>query len=86
MSLYKDKEIPEIWDLKHRNDNFSYNAFDYESNLMNKSLSSFMFNNQNMSDFIGNITPMMVLFFDQVNIIRNFKNYLVDKYYNQHIN
>lgn len=84
--LYKDKEVKELWDLKHRNDNFSHNGFDYNQRLLTKSLSSFMFFNDNMSEFIGMIKNSLVLYFDSFNIVRNFKNFLVDKYYDQHIN
>ncbi len=83
--LYKDKEIKELWDLKHRNDSFSHAGFDYNTKLISRSFSSFMFNNENMSDFLNMIQSSLVLFFDKFHIIRNFKNYLVDKYYDQHI-
>lgn len=84
--LYRDKEITELWDLKHRNDNFSHKGFDYNEKLLTKSLSNFMFHNENMSEFITIIKNSLVLYFDSFNIVRNFKNYLVDKYYDQHIN
>lgn len=84
--LYKDKEIKEIWDLKHRNDSKSHNGFDYNEKLLSKSLSSFMFYNENMSEYLSIIKQSLILYFDSFNIVRNFKNYLVDKYYDQHIN
>lgn len=84
--LYNEKEIKELYDLKHRNDNLPYEGFDYENQLMNKSLSNYMFLNENMREYITYINKFLVLMYDRVHTVRNFKNYLVDKYYNKHIN
>lgn len=84
--LIREKDIKEIYDLKHRNDNLKYKPYDYENNLFKRSLSPFIFQNLNMENFLLKIQTLVSKFFDSSNIIRNWKNYLVDKYYSDHIN
>lgn len=83
--LIKEKEIKEIYDIKHRNDNLRYKPYDYENNILIRSLSPFLFNNVNMNEFLLGLQLLMAKFFDSTNVVRNWKNYLVDKYYSDHI-
>ena len=76
--LYKRKQLPEIFYLRHRND--TDNDFvDYESKILNKTLSPYMFQNNMMNGFLTKLQPLVALLFDQMNILKNFRNYLVDK-------
>lgn len=84
MKLIEKKEIKEIYDLKHRHDNYP-KGYDYFSNILKKSLSPFMYENGNMGNFLLKLEPMIANLFDNVNIIRNWKNWYVDKYKNDHI-
>lgn len=80
MYHYKDKHIDEIYQVKHRHD--TDNQFvDYSESILNKSLSPFLFYNEIGDLFLNQFKRLMSLFFDNVNIVRNFKNYMVDKYY-----
>ena len=84
--IYKEKQIPELYDLKHRSDLQSEPGFDWEANLLTRSLSTLLFQNDNVSGFLSQIKNQLVLLFDNFHIIRNWKNYLVDKDYDKHNN
>lgn len=72
------KDLPELNYMKHRHD--SDNDFvDYRNNILNKSLSSYMFSNEIVSGFIQRLQGLVSLIFDEINILKNWKNYIVDK-------
>lgn len=76
--LYKRKQLPELYYMRHRHD--TDNDFvDYEKNILNKSLSPYIYENNMMNGFLTRLQPLVALLFDQMNIVRNFKNYMVDK-------
>jgi hypothetical protein len=77
--LYKRNQLPELYTLKHRHDDD--NTFvEYENFILDKSLSPYMFENSTMSGYIKRMQPLVSIMFDQMNLIKNFKNYIVDKY------
>jgi hypothetical protein len=76
--LYKRKQLPEIYYLLHRNDTTG-DHIDYENKILNKSLSPYMYQNNIMNGFLIRLQPLVALLFDQMNILKNFRNYLVDK-------
>jgi hypothetical protein len=78
--LYDEKQLPELRYLKHFHDDESPN-FNYEQSILDKSLSSYMFQNNVMFRFLNKLKLMLALFFDQMNIIKNWRNYMVDKYH-----
>jgi hypothetical protein len=81
--LYEEKEIPEMFYMKHRHDSkVDYN--DYENNLLDKMLSPNIYNSDIMFVFLKNLQPLVAKLFDQFNIMKNWQNYMVDKYYHQH--
>jgi hypothetical protein len=84
--LYEEKQIKELNDIKHFKDNLKYQNYDYESNILNNSLSPFIYENDNNKSFLDLIKKQATLLFDNVHIVRNFKNYIVDKYYYKHYN
>ena len=86
MSLYKDKQIRELYDIRHRNDDFTDKRIDIENNILKKTIPPFTFYNDNMNEFILKCQKIAYLMFDHVNMLRNFKNYMVEKDYDQHIN
>ena len=84
MMLYDYKQLPELRILKSRhNNNESY--VDYEKFILDKSLSPHLYENDNMFNFLKRIQPLVALMFDKFNIIKNFKNYMVDKYHYKHV-
>jgi hypothetical protein len=76
--LYKRKQLPELYYMKHRHDNDN-DFVDYEKNILNKTLSPYMYENNIMNGFLTRLQPLVALLFDQMNIVKNFKNYMVDK-------
>lgn len=83
--LYEAKDIPELHALKHRHDNQN-NYVDYEKNILNKTLTPYLYNNEVMAGFLDRLQPMVAMFFDKFNIIKNYRNYMVDKYHYKHTN
>lgn len=84
MSLKEDKEIKGIYTLKHKHDNYP-TGFNYLSNILKKSLSPFLYQNNNINGFLIKFEPLVANFFDKFNIIRNWKSWYVDKYKNDHV-
>jgi hypothetical protein len=76
--LYKRKQLPELYYIKHRHDT-DEDFVDYEKNILNKSLSPYMYENNMMNGFLTRLQPLVALLFDQMNIVKNFRNYMVDK-------
>ena len=76
--LYKDRQLPELFYLRHRHD--TDNDFvDYEKNILSRNLSPYMYENNMMNGFLTRLQPLVASLFDRMNIIKNFKNYMVDK-------
>ena len=80
--LKKERELPDVYFLKHRHDD-EY-KMDFENKLLDKTLSPYIFKNETMNGFLKRLQVLQHLFFDQFNIIRNFRNYTVDKYEYRH--
>lgn len=76
--LYKKKQLPELYFMKHRHDNDN-DFVDYEKDILSKSLSPHIYENNLMNGFLTRLQPLVAVMFDQMNIIKNFKNYIVDK-------
>jgi hypothetical protein len=82
--LDRDSQIKELYDLKHINDDEIHTGFDYEENIMSRTLSNVMFQNTMTRTFIDKIRPMHLSMVESNLIIRNFFNYTVTKFYNRH--
>jgi len=83
--LYEDKQLPELNYMKHRHDTDNVHV-NYASKIFTNSLSAYIFNNNIMNSFLLRLQKPVSLFFDQMNVMMNFKNYIVDKYYYKHSN
>jgi hypothetical protein len=81
--LYERKQLKELHYMKHRNDDSGVN-YDYEKNIFNKSLSPYIFKSDLMSSFLSKLQPLVSILFDHMNLIKNWKNYNVDKFYYKH--
>ena len=63
------------WELKNT-------GFNYEEELMKKTLSSYMFGNERLSTFIlEHLNPIMVFFINKVKFLRIYYNFAVPKDY-----
>lgn len=78
--LHDLEQLPELRYMRQFHDDASPN-FNYEQDILNKSLSPYMFQNITMFNFLDKLRPMLSLLFDQMNFMKNFKNYMVDKYH-----
>lgn len=83
--LERERKIPELYNLKHRNDNQEDKAFNVENNILKKSLSAHIFNNDNMNNFLLRFQKLSYLLIDQMFIMKNFKNFMVNKYHDDHV-
>jgi hypothetical protein len=80
---FEEQQIPELYYMKHRHDS-DEDFIDYEKMILDKSLTPYLYNNDRMNTFLKSLQRLVSIFFDNVNIIKNFKNYTVDKYYYKH--
>lgn len=78
--LWERKQSPELLQMKTKHDSDN-SYFDYEKDILNKSLSPYIFANTTMAKFLTKLQPLVSLLFDHTNVIKNFKNYMVDKYH-----
>jgi hypothetical protein len=78
--LIEDKELPEIYFMKHRHDD-DKEFVDYEKKILDSTLSPYLYQNDMMNGFLKRLQPLVASLFDQMNIARNFRNIVVDKYY-----
>lgn len=63
------------WDLKNL-------GYDYGSNLLKRSMSSYMFRNPSMAQFLtDHLQPIMVAYINAVKYIRVYYNFAVPKWY-----
>jgi hypothetical protein len=77
--LSKRIKLPELYYLTHRHDS-EKDVVNYDDKILKKNLSSYLFNNNVMNGFLERLQPLLSTMFDRMNIIKNFKNYMVDKY------
>jgi hypothetical protein len=81
--LFERKDLPELHFLKHRHDDEELYV-DYESKILDSSLSPYMYKNNLMNSWLKRMQPLVSLLFDQMNVMKNFRNWTVDKYYYKH--
>lgn len=84
MGLEKDRQLSELYDLKHKHDSKSNRHFPWEDNLLKKTTTNYIWKNDTMYNFLLKIEKMNVLLIEQMNFARNFFNFTVDKFYNDH--
>jgi hypothetical protein len=82
---YEEQSLPELHNMKHRHDN-DKDFVDYEKTILDKTLSPYLFYNDLLFSFLNRLKRPVSILFDNINIIKNFKNYNVDKYYYKHKN
>jgi hypothetical protein len=81
--LYNRKEIPEVHYLKHLHDDQN-NHVNYEDIILKNNLSPYLFKNNMMNEWLIKLQPLVSLLFDKINLMKNFKNFTVDKYEYRH--
>ena len=78
--LYERKQLPELHYMKHLYDDDT-NFVKYDETILDKTLSPYMFQNDLMNNWLKRMQPLVSILFDQMNIMKNWKNYMVDKYH-----
>lgn len=81
--LFDRQQLPQLRFLKHRHDSFD-GFLDYEKQILDSSLSPYTYLNDDMNGWLKRMQPLVAILFDQMNVMKNFKNYIVDKYYYKH--
>lgn len=76
--LYQKKQLPELFYMKHRHDNDN-DFVDYEKKILTDNLSSYIYESSIMNGFLTRLQPLVSMLFDQMNVVKNLKNYIVDK-------
>ena len=84
--LQRQQQIPELYFLKTRFNNNPNRHFAWEDNILKRTLSPHMFNNPQMQHYLLQLEQLVSLLIESVNIVRNYFNISVDKYYNDHWN
>jgi hypothetical protein len=82
---YKDQHLEELYKLYHRHDD-DKKYVEYEEVILSRSLSAKLYENDKMYNYLERLKKLVAMLFDNHNIIKNFKNYNVDKYYYKHKN
>ena len=79
--LYEERQLTEMIHMKHLHDDDNDKYIRYDETILDKTLSPHMFENDVMNTWLKRMQPLVSIMFDQMNIIKNFKNYMVDKYH-----
>ena len=79
--LYERRELPEIHFMKHFHDENEKTYVKYDEVILDKTLSPHIYENDIMNNWLKRMQPLVSILFDQMNVMKNFKNYIVDKYY-----
>lgn len=82
--LYERKQIAELLYMKHRHDTDD-TFIKYDGVILDNSTSPYLYNNDIMNGFLKRLQPITSILFDHMNVMKNFKNYIVDKYHYKHI-
>lgn len=79
--LYEQKQLSELYKMKHRNDqNLDKFYVKYDENILDRSLSPKIYENNTMNSYLKKVQILISLFFDHMNFMKNLKNYIVDAY------
>ncbi len=79
--LYERQNLPELHYLKHLHDEDPKQKYlKYDEMILDKSLSPYIYENSLMNNWLKRMQPLVALLLDQMNVMKNFRNYMVDKY------
>jgi len=84
--IERESQIKELYDLKHRNDLELHTHFDWENKMVEKMVSSRLYINSTMSDFLSRYQKLLVWMYESNVVIRNLYNHVVGPYYNKYNN
>lgn len=84
MGLEKDLEITELYDIKNRFNSKTNRHYPWEDSILKKSTTSYIWKNENMNEYLTKVEKIMVFMVEKMNYSRNYFNFTVNKYYNDH--
>jgi len=84
--IERESQIKELYDLKHRHDVELHTHFDWENKMLENMISSHMYNNPKMVDFLNKYQKLLVWMYESNVVVRNLYNYTVGKYWNKYNN
>lgn len=84
--LEKGLHIPELYDLNHFKDKQLNAGYNYQDNVLSRSLSRQLYKNDKTNGFLVHLQNMMVCMIQSNLISRNWFNFTVSKYYDKHPN
>lgn len=74
----------EIYQARHRWDNLPNRHYDWEDNAMRRSTSGVIRTAENSGAFVRGLDPQVTLLIDTPVVVRNWRNWRVEKFYNDH--
>jgi len=78
-------EIPELFSLRHKHDtSLPEQGYDYQLNLLPKSLSPVLYNNDTNSDILTDLNKMLISVVETILPVRNMFFCSHTKYFNRH--
>lgn len=77
-------QIPEMYILRHKHDNIKNDGYNYQDNLLPRTLSPVLYKNNTMSEFLKYLNNMTVIMIDTIMPVRNIFFYSHNKYFNGH--
>lgn len=80
---FDEQSLPELHYMEHLHD-YDNDYVKYDEKILTSTLSPYIFSNELMNGFLQRIQRLISILFDNFNIIKNFKNYTVDKYHFKH--
>jgi len=86
MNLIEEStQIPEMYILRNKHtERVSEHGFDYQDNLIKRSVSPMLYNNENTSAFLDKLSLMMFSIVEAIQPVKNIFFYSHDKTYNRH--
>jgi hypothetical protein len=84
MSLDKDTQIQELYFLKHKHDKKLHTGFNWQDNILKNTTTPYLWKNRVMYTYLSQIEKMVSVMVQKMTVARNFFNYTVPKYYDEH--
>lgn len=83
--IEETNEIPEMFMLRHKHDTvLPEMGYNYTENLLKKTLSPVLYNNDNNIMFLDKLNNMMIAMIETILPTRNIFFYSHNKYFNKH--
>jgi hypothetical protein len=82
--IEKNNQIPDMYNLRHKHDDFNDEGYNYVDNVLKRSTSSALWQNDNMNEFLSALNDMYVTLIDTSLPTRNIFYFTYNKYFNGH--